>query len=102
MIATYGTNVVGYVRQLRVPSYTQKRVENMRLQSVDESKLLVKILRAKRDDREFVTDDAGKKIKNKMFDKIIYETIDTYSVYDAKPEEVQTVIKSALLTASKK
>lgn len=79
----------------------------MRLQALDESKLQIIIKTAERDNREIVDIDdpknPGKKIKTKNagFGKIRYETFETIDVFDAKPEQVKTIVMNALNAAAK-
>lgn len=89
--------------------FSRERIDwAMRLQSLDESKLQIIIKTAERDNREIVDvedpKNPGKKIKTKNngFGKIRYETFETIDVFDAKPEQVEKIIKDALNSAAGK
>jgi hypothetical protein len=76
----------------------ERRQKTVRLESQDDAaKVVILIKTAKRDLREKVD---GK--PNKMYKKIAYETEYTYNVLDAKPEEVDNVVRKALESAVKK
>jgi hypothetical protein len=77
-----------YIRKdyRRIPNQT-RRIEDMRLTSADESKIVVLVKTAKRDAKT---------------GKMVYGTEESFNVFDAKPEEVIGVVKAALTNASKK
>jgi hypothetical protein len=83
------------------PKPKKKRENDMRLESAEEAKTIVTIKQAKRDNRQHLDKD-GKKVANKMFGKIIYETVESIDVYDAKPEEVLNAVNNGLRAAAKK
>jgi len=67
----------------------------MRLTSQDESKVIVKVLFAKRDARETVD---GK--KNPAFGKIVYETYKSHDVYDATVQAIDKIVTDSLVAAA--
>lgn len=59
----------------------------MRLAKPDDNKIIVSIKQASRDPKT---------------EKITYKTVESFDVYEAKPEEVRKVVVDALNSASKK
>lgn len=64
----------------------------------DESRVVVKVIHAHRDTRQKL--ENGK--PNPSYGKFVYETMDSFDVYEAKPEEVFSVCQKAIETAAKK
>jgi hypothetical protein len=101
MIATGICNVVGCYQRLQCNPLRRKSV---RLESQEESRVIVTVKAAKRDDRKTVVEETvdGKKkeIANKMFGKIVYETIESIDVYEAPGEQVVAAVKDGLKRAA--
>lgn len=76
--------------------YATGRKEKKVKLNKEENRVVVTVKHAHRDLREKVD---GK--PNPSFEKIVYETIESIDVYDAKPEEVLSVVEKALTSASK-
>lgn len=81
---------------------TERIQEKMRLQSAEESRVIVTVKQAKRDDRKQVKDEHGKLIENKMYGKIIYETVESIDVYEATGEQVFQAVEAGLKAATAK
>lgn len=127
MTIAIGTcNVVGYVKHLRVrnmktyrfqgKNYTLEELQvlpeflavgrkSMRLTSQDESRIIVTVKQAKRDDAKTVietgVDGKKKEVANKMYGKIIYETVESIDVYEAQGEQVVAAVKAGLENAAR-
>lgn len=75
----------------------------MQLQSQDESKIIVTIKVANRDDRETVVDGkTNKPVKNPSFGRIIYTTHESLNVYQSNPDEVHAAVLAGLQAAASK
>ena len=74
----------------------------MRIGSADENKVIVTVKRAFRDNDEYVEGKDGKKVKNKQYGKIVYESHESIDVYDATPEEVTAAVTKGLNAATTK
>jgi hypothetical protein len=75
---------------------TQRRMENMKVGNLDDNKIIVTVKEASRDMREKVD---GK--VNKMFDKIVYKTVDSLDVREATGPEVFAAVKAGLEAAAR-
>jgi hypothetical protein len=75
----------------------KERIQEMIIGKKDEQKIVVTIKTAQRDNREKVDGE-----KNKQFGKIVYETVESIDVYDAKPEDVVTAVNMGLESAAEK
>lgn len=73
----------------------------MRIGQQSDDKIVVIIKTAARDMREKVEKD-GKLVTNKQFEKIVYETVESIDVYDAKPAEVKEAVLRGLSAAAGK
>lgn len=75
----------------------------MRLAAEEKPSILVQIKIKERDEREHVEKD-GKQVKNKMFGKMVYKTVDggTLEIFDATPTEVKEIVLRAIHAAAAK
>ena len=86
MLAIGSANLIGSVKQVMYkPIHKEKKV---RLQSQEEQRIIVVVKQAKR------------ATEGKMKGKVVYETVESLDVYDAKPEEVVLVISNGLRAAA--
>ena len=73
----------------------ERRKKSVRL-AKEEKKVQVRIITAERDNREKVDNKP-----NKNFGKMVYETFESFDVYEATPDEVLKVIETAIASKSK-
>jgi hypothetical protein len=101
MIANGVCKVVGCYQRLQ---FNPLRRKPMRLESQEESRVIVTVKAAKRDDRKTVVEETvdGKKkeVPNKMYGKIVYETVESIDVYEAPGEQVVAAVRDGLKRAA--
>lgn len=68
----------------------------MRLATPDDARIVVKIIKAAKDDRKMIDGKA-----NKNLGKMAYETLTSIDVFDATPEAVEKAVRGGLETAAK-
>lgn len=92
---------IGYAK------FKRKEVKQVKL-AEERSSVLVQIKTKQRDTRETVKvdnpgkPDHGKEIKNKRFDKMYYETVETIELFETNPKEVKEAVMRGVLGAIKK
>src|SRR6516164_6208067 len=94
-----------FIRSLWYHSFdgTTVRRKDMKLAEQEKPKVIVQIRTAQRDTRETIVNEETKKPeKNKMYGKIVYETIESFDVFESNAKEVSGVVLQALQRASTK
>jgi hypothetical protein len=81
----------------------ERRKNTVRLKAEsDEKSVLVQIKVKQRDTAEKIKDESGKIVENPRYGKFYYASFDSLELEQATPEEVRSVVKEAILRASKK